>query len=357
MLIYILKRLFLIIPTLFTIITINFFIIQTAPGGPVERMLAQIENIDGDSAKGGFGYGGEVSLLQHSYKASSGLDKELIVEIQKLYGFDKPLWERYLMMVRNYIIFDFGESFYKQQKVLDLVIERLPVSVSLGLWSTLFIYLISIPLGIKKAVQHHSSFDIATSFVVIICHAIPTFLIAILLIILFSGGSFLEIFPLKGLSSDYSENLGFFERIIDYLWHITLPVTALTLGGFASLTLLCKNSFLEEISKQYTLTARAKGANERQILYGHIFRNAMLIVVSGFPAAFVGIFLSGSLLIEIIFSLDGLGLLGYEAALNRDYPIVFGTLYIFTLIGLITTLISDISYKLIDPRIDFEARS
>ncbi len=356
MLVYLCKRLALLLPTLLAIITLNFFIIQAAPGGPVERMLAQLENLNAADSKGGFGAGGETSMNMQGYK-NTAITEQMREQIQKLYGFDKPIWERYVSMIASYLSFEFGESYYKQQRVWNLIIERLPVSVSLGLWSTLLIYLISIPLGIKKAVAHGSRFDAWSSLVIIVCHAIPTFLIAILCIILFAGGSFLELFPLKGLSSDYAHNLGFFERALDYLWHITLPVLSLTLGGFAALTLLCKNSFLEEIHKQYTITAAIKGATHARILYGHVFRNAMLIVIAGFPSAFVGIFLSGSLLIEIIFSLEGLGLLGYESALNRDYPVVFGTLYIFTLIGLLTTLASDLCYRLIDPRIDFEARA
>ncbi len=353
---YIIKRLLLIIPTLLIIITLNFFIIQIAPGGPVEQMIAKLEHINTHDSKGGFGVGGEVYSTK-SFRGSQGIDDALKQEIQKLYGFDKPIIERYFLMLKNYLFFELGESFYKQQKVLDIIYERLPVSITLGLWSTLFIYLISIPLGIQKALKHGSSFDWGSSFIIIIFNAIPPFLIAILLILLFAGGSFLEIFPLKGLYSDYAYNLNSFQKMLDYLWHIALPIIALTIGGFASLTLLCKNSFLEEIHKQYVITAKAKGASQRRILYGHVFRNAMLVVVSGFPMAFVSIFLTGSLLIEIIFSLDGLGLLGYESTLNRDYPVMFGILYIFTLIGLITTLISDISYHLLDPRINFESKS
>lgn len=356
MLLYVCKRFILLFPTLFAIITLNFFIIQTAPGGPVERMLAQLENINAVDSKGGFGSGGEISINHTQGYQNTAITDEMRAQIQKLYGFDKPIIERYFLMLKNYLLFEFGESYYKQQRVIDLITERLPVSITLGVWSTLFIYLISIPLGIKKAISHGSPFDIWSSFVVIICNAVPTFLIAILLIVLFAGGSFWAIFPIKGLSSDYANTLNVFEQIADYLWHITLPIVSLTLGGFAALTLLCKNSFLEEIRKQYTTTAAIKGASASRILYGHVFRNAMLIVIAGFPAAFVGIFLSGSLLIEIIFSLDGLGLLGYESALNRDYPVVFGALYIFTLIGLLTTLASDLCYRLVDPRIDFEAR-
>ncbi|MGP1449919.1 MAG: microcin C ABC transporter permease YejB [Wolinella sp.] len=350
---YILKRLLLIIPTLFGILTLNFFIIQIAPGGPVEQMLAKIETLEEHTGR--INVGSEVTK-SISYRGSQGLDSELVAEIERMYGFDKPLLERYFLMIKNYLIFDLGESFYHQKSVTSLIVERLDVSISLGVWSTILIYLISIPLGIKKAVSHGSRFDIATSFIVIIGSAVPVFLFAILLIVLFAGGSYFSLFPLRGLVSDGFSELPFFEKILDYLWHIALPVASLTIGGFASLTLLAKNSFLEEINKQYTLSARAKGQSERGILYYHVFRNAMLIIISGFPVAFIGMFFTGSLLIEIIFSLEGLGLLGYEAIISRDYPVVFGTLYLFTIIGLIATLISDITYMLIDPRIDFERR-
>lgn len=355
---YIFKRLLLIFPTLFGIITLNFFIIQAAPGGPVERMLAKLEHIQGGAQERISSSSSEVSLSAlGQYRGSKGLDERLIKEIEKLYGFDKPLHERYFLMLKNYLVFDLGESFYRQKRVTELVVERLPVSISLGVWSTILIYLISIPLGIKKAVKHGSPFDVGSSFIIILGSAIPVFLFAIVLIIFLAGGSYWQLFPLRGLVSEGFEELSWGGKILDYLWHITLPVASLTIGGFASLTLLTKNSFLEEIHKQYVFTARAKGASERRILYGHVFRNAMLIVVSGFPAAFIGMFFAGSLLVEIVFSLDGLGLLGYESTLNRDYPVMFGTLYIFTLIGLITTLISDLVYTLIDPRIDFERRA
>ena len=352
---YILKRLALMIPTLLGIITLNFFIIQAAPGGPIEQMIAKLESVQ-SSTMGRLGSAKETSHSS-SYRGNLGLDKELISELEKMYGFDKPLYERYFLMLKNYFVFDLGDSFYHQRRVVDLIADHLPVSMSLGIFSTLLIYLISIPLGIRKALKHGSRFDILSSFVVILGSAIPVFLFAIVLLILFAGGSYWSIFPLRGLVSEDFETLGTVNKIFDYLWHITLPVVSLTIGGFASLTLLAKNSFLEEINKQYVYTARAKGASERRILYGHIFRNAMLIIISGFPAAFIGMFFTGSLLVEVVFSLDGLGLLGFESVITRDYPVVFGTLYIFTLIGLVATLLSDLTYTLIDPRIDFEERA
>ena len=293
---------------------------------------------------------------ESKYRGSQGIDPDLIKELEKQYGFDKPPLQRFFEMLRNYLVFDFGESFYKDKSVISLILEKLPVSISLGLWTTLFVYLISIPLGIKKAVRDGSKFDIYSSSLIIIGYAIPGFLFAIFLIVIFAGGSYLDIFPLRGLVSDNWEELSFFEKIFDYFWHLALPVLAMVIGGFASLTMLTKNSFLDEINKQYVLTARAKGVSEQKVLYGHVFRNAMLIVISGFPAAFINILFTSSLLIEVIFSLDGLGLLGFEAALGRDYPVVFGSLYIFTLIGLLLRLISDLTYVLIDPRIDFESR-
>ena len=278
------------------------------------------------------------------------------MELEKQYGFDKPPLKRFFEMLSNYLVFDFGESFYKDRSVISLIIEKLPVSISLGLWTTLFVYLISIPLGIKKAIKDGTKFDIYSSSLIIVGYAIPGFLFAIFLIVIFAGGSYLDIFPLRGLVSDNWENLSFFGKILDYFWHLALPVLAMVIGGFASLTMLTKNSFLDEINKQYVITARAKGVSERKVLYGHVFRNAMLIVISGFPAAFINILFTSSLLIEVIFSLDGLGLLGFEAALGRDYPVVFGSLYIFTLIGLLLRLVSDLTYVLIDPRIDFDSR-
>lgn len=350
MLRYICKRLLLIIPTLFGIITINFFIIQLAPGGPVEQMMAKLQHFSTNS-EAGMGSVGNVA-----YRGAEGIDKDLLASLEKLYGFDKSLWERYFLMIKNYLSFDFGESFYRQASVVSIIFEKLPVSISLGIFSTLLIYLFSIPLGIFKARHNGSRSDIISSLVIIIANAIPSFLFAILLIVLFAGGSYWDIFPLRALVSDNFSELSFWGKITDYLWHITLPVICLSIGGFATLTLLVKNSFLDEINKLYVSTARAKGASEERILYRHIFRNAMLLVISSFPAAFLGMFLSASLLIEMIFSLDGLGLLGYESIVNRDYPIVFGTLYIFTLLGLVISLISDLTYMLIDPRIDFEKR-
>ena len=367
MLNYIFKRLILIIPTLLGILAVNFIIIQAAPGGPVEKAIAQIKGNDVSVTSRFTSSGGEQSQSSQStqlsntypdskYRGSQGIDPDLIKELEKQYGFDKPPLERFINMLKNYLFFDFGESFYKDKSVIDLIIEKLPVSISLGLWTTLIVYLISIPLGIKKAVRDGSDFDIFTSSLIIIGYAIPGFLFAIFLIVIFAGGSYLDIFPLRGLVSDDWENLSFFNKVIDYFWHLTLPVLAMVIGGFASLTMLTKNSFLDEINKQYVVTAKAKGVSEKKVLYGHVFRNAMLIVVSGFPSAFINILFTSSLLIEVIFSLDGLGLLGFEAALGRDYPVVFGSLYIFTLLGLTIKLISDLTYVMIDPRIDFDTR-
>ena len=341
---YILKRLMLVIPTLLGIMTLNFFIIQAAPGGPVEQMIAKLE---------GVGAQGEVAHTQSIYK-NQGLDAEMIAKINALYGFDKPLLERYFLMLKNYLTFNFGESFYKNAKVVDLILDKLPVSISLGLWSTLLIYLISIPLGIKKAIKEGSTFDSITSTMIIIGNAIPTFLFALMLIVVFAGGTYFSIFPLRGIVGDDFDSLSLLGKIKDYFWHITLPVLSLSIGGFATLTLLSKNSFLEEIHKQYVKLAYAKGLSHNQVLYGHIFRNAMLLIIASIPSALLGILLSGSLLIEIIFSLDGLGLLGYESIISRDYPVIFGSLYIFTLLGLIVGIISDVVYTLVDPRINFQ---
>ncbi|MDI9245481.1 microcin C ABC transporter permease YejB [Marinobacter sp. CHS3-4] len=354
---YILRRLALIIPTLVGIMLLNFVIVQAAPGGPVEQMIAEVEGFGGDAldrASGG-GSGGEVSGNGDS-RGSRGLPPELLKEIEVMYGFDKPAHERFLKMLGDYATFDFGESFYRQRTVTDLIVDKMPVSISLGLWSTLIIYLISIPLGIRKAVTDGSRFDVWTSSAIVIGYAIPGFLFAILLIVLFAGGSYLDWFPLRGLTSSNFDEMTWYQQIGDYFWHLALPVTANVIGGFATLTLLTKNSFLDEIGKQYVVTARAKGLEEKRVLYGHVFRNAMLIVIASLPGVLVQLFFTGSLLIEVIFSLDGLGLLGFEAALNRDYPVVFGTLYIFTLMGLVLKLISDITYVLVDPRIDFESR-
>ncbi|WP_422444856.1 microcin C ABC transporter permease YejB [Endozoicomonas sp. ALB091] len=358
---YILRRLALMIPTLFGIMLVNFVIIQAAPGGPVEQMIAKLEGfeVNAISRIGGSGNAEvqQMSLDESSeYRGRRGLDPELIKDIEQLYGFDKPAHERFVQMIKNYLTFDFGDSFFRDAKVVDLIKEKLPVSISLGLWSTLIIYLISIPLGIRKALKHGSRFDIWSSAVITTGYAIPSFLLAILLIVLFAGGSYWNVFPLRGLVSDNFEELSFMGQIRDYIWHMILPIICMVISGFATLTMLTKNSFLDEIHKQYVQTARAKGLDDRKVLYGHIFRNAMLLVISGFPAALIGILFTSSLLIEIIFSLDGLGLLGYEAAINRDYPVVFGSLYIFTLLGMLIKLLGDLTYVVVDPRIDFEAR-
>ncbi len=355
---YILRRLALIVPTLIGIMLLNFVIVQAAPGGPVEQMIAEMEGHGGSAlarASGG-GSGGEVSAGSGDSRASRGLPPELLEEIEAMYGFDKPAHERFIKMLGDYATFDFGDSFFRDRSVIELIIDKMPVSISLGLWSTLIIYLISIPLGIRKAVHDGSRFDVWTSSAIVVGYAIPGFLFAILLIVLFAGGSYFDWFPLRGLTSDNFDELTWYQQIGDYFWHLALPVTANVIGGFATLTLLTKNSFLDEIGKQYVVTARAKGLEEKRVLYGHVFRNAMLIVIASLPGVLVALFFTGSLLIEVIFSLDGLGLLGFEAALNRDYPVVFGTLYICTLMGLILKLISDITYVLVDPRIDFESR-
>ncbi len=362
---YIIRRILMMIPTLFGIMVLNFAIVQAAPGGPVERMVAQLTNITQSDATARFsGSGGDfagkadiqANNINSIYRGARGLDPEIIAQITKMYGFDKPPLERFWQMIGNYARFDFGESFFRSERVVNLVLHTLPVTISLGLWTTLLVYLISIPLGIRKAVKDGSAFDLWTSWVIIIGYAIPSFLFAIVLIIVFAGGNYLHWFPLKGLTSDNWADMGVFQKIGDYFWHIALPVLAMVISGFASLTLLTKNCFLDEINKQYVLTARAKGLTERQVLYGHVFRNAMLIVIAGFPSALLRILFTSALLIEIIFSLNGLGLLGYEAVVGRDYPVMFGTLYIFTLIGLVFNLIGDITYMLIDPRIDFDRR-
>ena len=359
---YILRRILLMIPTLLGIMLLNFIIVQAAPGGPVEKMLAQMQGFESDlqSRMGGSGDMSSAAPSQSSgaakYRGAQGLDPELIARIERLYGFDKPAYERFFIMIKNYASFDFGESFFRDKKVVDLVLEKMPVSISLGLWSTLIIYLISIPLGIRKALKDGSSFDLWTSSIIIVGYAIPGFLFGVLLIVLFAGGSYFDVFPLRGLTSSNFDELTFSAQILDYAWHMILPVTAIVIGGFATLTMLTKNSFMDEIKKQYVTTARAKGLNDNRILYGHVFRNAMLIVIAGMPSALIGIFFTGSMLIEVIFSLDGLGLLGFEAVLNRDYPVMFGTLFVFTLLGLILKLISDLTYVIIDPRIDFASR-
>ena len=355
---YILRRLFLIIPTLIGIMLINFVLIQFVPGGPIEQIIAQME--DGSAgATDRFTGGGDDSNNQsenNEYKGARGLPPELIEDSEKQFGFDKPPVERFLTMLWNYIRFDFGESYFRSITIIDLILEKMPVSITLGLWSTLLAYLVSIPLGIRKAIKDGSAFDVWTSGIIIAAYAIPGLLFGILLIVLVAGGSYWQIFPLRGLASEGAADFGFFERIADYFWHAALPILTSTIAAFATLTLLTKNSFLDEINKQYVMTARAKGLTEFNVFYGHVFRNAMLIVISGFPALFVGIFFGGSLIIEVIFSLDGLGLLGYEAAINRDYQVFFATLYIFALIGLLVKLLSDLTYIWIDPRIDFGSR-
>lgn len=350
---YLLKRLLLVIPTLLAIITLNFFIVQAAPGGPVDQAIARMQGITSFGLERDINTGGVESLTS---QGSRGLDPEIIAEIEKQFGFDKPLWERYFTMLGDYLRFDFGDSLFRANSVIGLVVERLPVSISLGLWSTLIIYLVSIPLGIRKAIRHHSRFDVWTSWLVVIGNAVPAFLFALLLIIVFAGGAYLDWFPLRSLVSPHFSELSWQGKILDYLWHMTLPVMAMVVGGFATLTMLTKNSFLDEINKQYVTTARAKGASEHRVLYRHVFRNAMLLIIAGFPATFISMFFTGSLLIEVIFSLDGLGLLGFEAIMQRDYPVMFGTLYIFALLGLLIGILSDIVYTWVDPRIDFETR-
>ena len=361
---YIIRRLLLMIPTLFGIMVINFVVVQLAPGGPVEQAIAQITG-DGTEitervTREGSGETLEISQKTASdtsrYRGAQGLDPEFIAELERRFGFDKPLHERFFQMMGSYLVFDFGESFFRDRKVVDLVLEKMPVSISLGIWTTLLVYLISIPLGIGKAVRDGSRFDIWSSVVVIIGNAVPGFLFAVFLLVVFAGGSYLDWFPLRGLVSENWSSLSWPERILDYLWHMVLPVTAMVIGGFAALTMLTKNSFLDQIGQQYVITARAKGLSEGRVLYGHVFRNAMLIVIAGFPAAFISILFTGSVLIEVIFSLDGLGLLGFEAAFARDYPIMFGTLYFYSLLGLLLGLIGDLTYTVIDPRIDFESR-
>jgi len=367
---YILRRLLLIIPTLFGIMLINFAVVQFVPGGPVEQLISQItgDGVEVTARVGGdAGQESDVGTSQKSngvessgissrYRGAQGLPPDLIKEIEVQFGLNKPPIERFFLMMKNYIKFEFGNSFFQDKSVIELVIEKMPVSISLGLWTTLLVYLISIPLGVSKAIRDGSKFDIWSSGVVIFGNAVPGFLFAILLIVIFSGGRYLDWFPLRGLTSPGFEAMSTFERIIDYFWHLTLPLISMVIGGFAGLTMLTKNSFIEEINKQYVLTAKAKGLTQHRVLYGHVFRNAMLIVIAGFPSAFIGILFTGAMLTEIIFSLDGLGLLGFEAALKRDYPVMFGTLYFFTLLGLIMGIIGDIMYHIIDPRIDFESR-
>lgn len=363
MLAYIARRILLMIPTLFGILALSFVIVQFAPGGPVERVLAQMQG-EGAAATARFGGGantiasaqGAAAQFAGKYRGAQGLDPKFIAELKKQFGFDKPPLERFWLMIRHYAVFDFGNSYFRGEPVLQLIKERLPVSMSLGLWMTFLSYAISIPLGIAKARREGEPFDTWTSAVIIVGYAVPGFLFAIFLIVLFAGGSFWQIFPLRGLTSDNFAQLTLFGKVEDYLWHIVLPVTALTLGAFATTTFLTKNAFIDEIRKNYVTTARMKGLTERGVLYGHVFRNAMLIVIAGFPGAFLSAFFTGSLLIETIFSLNGLGLLSYESTVNRDYPVVFATIYIYALLGLVINLISDLAYAWVDPRIDFESR-
>ena len=349
---YTLRRLLLIVPTLLAILLVNFVIVQAAPGGPVEQAIARLQGVGGGSVTGGGG-----DTLQGGSRASRGLDPKLIKDIERQYGFDKPAHERLWLMIKSYAVLDFGSSFFRGAKVTDLILDKMPVTLSLGFWATLITYLVSIPLGIRKAVHHGSRFDIWSSSLIIIGYAMPAFLFAMLLIVVFAGGTSLNWFPVRGLVSENFEELSTVGKIADYFWHLVLPVTSLVIGGFATLTILTKNSFLNEITRQYVVTARAKGLSEQRVLYGHVFRNAMLLVVAGLPQAFISVFFAGSLLIEVIFSLDGLGRLSYEAAVARDYPVVFGSLFIFTLLGLLIKLIGDLCYTLVDPRIDFSARN
>ncbi len=367
MLAYIVRRLLLMIPTLFGIMLLSFLIIQAAPGGPIEQILARLDGTEIDATarisnnsqnETGNTNKGRASEQQGAgtYRGRQGIDPAFIKELEREFGFDRPLAERFVLMMGRFLRFDFGKSFFRDRSVVDLVIEKMPVSISLGLWTTLLTYLISIPLGVAKAVRDGSRFDAWTSAVIIFANAVPSFLFAILLIVLFAGGRYFEWFPLRGLTSDNFDSLGLWDKALDYGWHMVLPITSMVIGGFAGLTMLTKNSFLDQISQQYVITARSKGLPERRVLYGHVFRNAMLLVIAGFPSAFISILFTGSLLTEVIFSLDGLGLLGFEAAINRDYPIMFATLYVFTLLGLIMNLVGDLMYVVVDPRIDFEAR-
>jgi len=366
---YILRRVLLMIPTILGIMFISFVVVQFAPGGPVERVIAQLSGTDVSATErisgGGSDFAGQQNTNQGSgadeslnskYRGAQGLPPEFIAQLEKQFGFDKPAYQRFLLMIWNYSRFDFGQSYFRDISVLKLIGEKLPVSVSLGLWMTFLSYLISIPLGIRKAVKDGTTFDVWTSGVIVVAYAVPGFLFAIFLIVFFAGGTFLDWFPLRGLVSENWSQLSWPDRILDYFWHLTLPLLSMALAAFATTTLLTKNSFLDEIRKQYVVTARSKGLSEREVLYGHVFRNAMLLVISGFPGAFISAFFAGSLLIETIFSLDGLGLLGFESVMNRDYPVVFATLYIFSLMGLVVQLISDLTYTWIDPRIDFESR-
>jgi microcin C transport system permease protein len=367
MLAYIVRRLLLIVPTLFGIMLINFIVVQVLPGGPIEQVIAEltgqglaatsrVSQQSGDIAGGGEDSVASGASSTGAYRGAQGLRPEFIADLERQFGLDKPAHERFFLMMKNYLVFDFGESFFRGRPVVDLVIEKMDVSISLGLWTTLITYLVCIPLGVAKAVRDGSRFDVLSSGVIIVGYAIPSFLFAVLLIIFFASGQYLDWFPLRGLTSTGAEQLPWYAQVGDYFWHLALPVTAMVVGGFATLTMLTKNSFLDQLGQQYVITARAKGLAERRVLYGHVFRNAMLIVIAGFPGAFIAILFGSSLLIEVIFSLDGLGLLGFEAALNRDYPVMFGTLYVFSLLGLLMNIVGDIMYTIVDPRIDFESR-
>lgn len=360
MLAYIVRRLLLIVPTLFGVMIINFAVVQVVPGGPVEQLIAEIQGTAASATARVAGGGGEIAAGGGGggtgYRGAQGLDPAFIAQLERTFGLDKPAHERFLLMMRRYLTFDFGESYFQNRSVVDIVLSKMPVSISLGLWTTLLVYLIAIPLGIGKAVRDGSPFDVWTSVIIVVGQAIPSFLFAILLVVLFAGGSYVQWFPLRGLASPGIEALPWWDQAIDYVWHLALPLTALLVGSFATLTMLTKNSFLEEINKLYVTTARAKGLGERRVLYGHVFRNAMLIVIAGFPSLIVGVLFTGALTIEIIFSLDGLGLLGFESAIRRDYPIMFATLYFFTLLGLVLRLVGDLVYVAVDPRIDFERR-
>ena len=353
MLAYSARRLLLIVPTLLCILLVNFFIVQAAPGGPVEQAIARLQGIGTQASAAGT----RVETGSTESRTTRGLDPALVADIERQYGFDKPLGARLWLMLSSYARLDFGDSFFRGARVTDLILQKLPVTLSLGFWATLISYLVSIPLGIRKAVRHGSRFDVWSSAAVIIGHAMPAFLFALLLIVVFGGGSLLNWFPVRGLVSENFAELSWAGKVVDYFWHLVLPVSALVIGGFATLTILTKNSFLDEISRQYVVTARAKGFSEKQVLYKHVFRNAMLLIVVGLPQALTAMLFGGSLLIEVIFSLDGLGRLSYEAAVARDYPVVFGTLFIFTLVGLVIKLLGDVCYRLLDPRLDFSARA
>jgi microcin C transport system permease protein len=355
---YVLRRLLLILPTLFGIMVVNFVVIQFAPGGPIEQIVAQSSglNFSTTQAVSAAGQMSSSGSEASTYSGAAGLPPEMLAELERQFGFDKPAHERFLTMIWNYLRLDFGHSYFQDRPVFDLVVERLPVSVSLGLWTLFLVYSIAIPLGVAKAVRDGTRFDVWTSAVVFTAYAVPAFLFAVMLLVFFAGGSYLDWFPMRGLVSENFDELSVFGKMKDYLWHMALPLTALTIGGFATLAMLTKNSFLEELGKPFVVTARAKGLSEGRVLYGHVFRNAMLIVIAGFPAAFVSTLYGGALLIEVIFSLDGMGLLGFDAAIKRDYPILFGTLFVFTLIGLVMHLVGDIVYTFVDPRIDFETR-